>query len=424
MMRILVISQAAWNTSNSFGNTVSNWFDGWEDSQFFHFYARQQKPNTDIVNKYYNVSAAEILKKALTGKQAGKSFDGFEAVEDIPNAETNREQEQIAKLHVKTNEFVYWGMETIWRSRKWINMSFDKFINEADPDIIFAFATSPYILEPAIKYIKKKKPSVKVILYIADDVLTGFEHNAWYRRGYLNKGINYCINAADRLYGASVEMCEKYSHKYRKRVVPLYKGCAFDNPIKNESNKPLRLVYAGNLLYGRNDTLKEVIKALRIINKEECKAVLEVYSNTPIIKEEKDLWYDNLDAFYMGVRPYNDIKDILYNADIVLHVESFETIQKEAVKYSFSTKIIDCLQSGSVILGIGPDNIASIEYIRKINGAFVIDAKEDIEEGIKQIISSNLIERATLTRKFAIENHDIRIVRDRLHKDFLELLEK
>ena len=422
MMRILVISQAAWNTSNSFGNTVSNWFDGWGDAHFFHFYARQQKPNTDIVEKYYNVSAAEILKKTLKAKQAGKSFDAFEVSGDLPDAESNREQEQIAKLHNTTNEFVYWGMEAIWRSRKWINTSFDRFINEADPDIIFAFAASPYILEPAIKYIKKKKPSVKVILYIADDVLTGFEHDAWYRRGYLKKGTDYCIKAADRLYGASEEMCKKYSRKYGKRVVPLYKGCTFDNSIKKENNKPLRLVYAGNLLYGRNETLKEVIKALRIINIDERRAVLEVYSNTPIIEEEKSLWYDDLNAFYMGIRPYEEIKDILCKADIVLHVESFEAMQKESVKYSFSTKIIDCLQSGSAILGIGPYDIASIEYIRKIDGAFVIDAKQDIEEGIKQVISSNLVEKSTLTRKFAIKNHDIRIVRDRLHGDFLDLL--
>lgn len=33
-MRVLVFSQAAWNTANSFGNTVTNWFDGWEDTHF------------------------------------------------------------------------------------------------------------------------------------------------------------------------------------------------------------------------------------------------------------------------------------------------------------------------------------------------------------------------------------------------------
>ncbi len=421
-MRVLVFSQAAWNTANSFGNTVTNWFDGWEDTLFFHFYARQQKPNTDIVEKYYHVSAVEIIKKTLRGKQAGSVLEPTDVIEKEAATDTNAEQEQIAKLHKSSNEILYWGMEQVWRSGRWLNRRFDAFVEEADPDIIFAFATSPYILEPAIKHIKKKKPSVKVVLWIADDILGGYEQNAWYRRGYLKKGIDYCFAVADKMYGASVEMCDKYSSIYGKEVTPLYKGCTFDRPVKESNNSPLRMIYAGNLLYGRIDTLKEIIKALRVINADSSKAVLEVYSNTPLIGEEKKEWFDDVNAFYMGVRPYEQIKAIMNEADIVLHVESFEKKQMEAVKYSYSTKIIDCLQSGSVAVGIGPANIASIEYMRKIDGAFVVDNIDNIMEKITQIVDSNLVTRASLTRKFAMDKHDINIVRNRLHSDFSKIV--
>ena len=423
-MRVLVFSQAAWNTANSVGNTLTNWFDGWDDTLFFHFYARQQKPNTDIVEKCYHVSAVEILKKTLKGKQSGRAFDASNVVEKTPNNEPNAEQEQIAKLHKGSNEILYWGMEQVWRSEKWINNAFDAFVEEADPDIIFAFATSPYILEPAIKHIKKKKSSVKVVLWIADDILAGFEQNAWYRRKYLKDGIGYCINAADKLYGASVEMCEKYNRIYGKEVTPLYKGCTFDKPCKEKNNSPLRLVYAGNLLYGRLETLKEIINALRVINENVCKAELEVYSNTPLAEEDKQEWFDGKNAFYMGVRPYEEIKGILNEADIVLHVESFEKEQMEAVKYSFSTKIIDCLQSGSVVLGIGPANIASIEYLRKVDGTLVVDDPNKIYKTLNTVLcqQANLLEKAKSTRKFAIDNHEVCRVRQRLHEDFLKLI--
>jgi hypothetical protein len=115
-MNILVFSQAAWNTANSFGNTATNWFEGWQDTHFFHFYARQQKPNTDIAEKYYNVSAVEILKKALKGEQAGRILEPADVVEKEAVTDTNAEQEQIAKLHKSSNEFLYWGMEQVWRS--------------------------------------------------------------------------------------------------------------------------------------------------------------------------------------------------------------------------------------------------------------------------------------------------------------------
>lgn len=425
-MRILVFSQAAWNTANSFGNTVTNWFDGWEDTHFFHFYARQQKPNTDIVEKYYNVSAVEILKKAIRGKLAGRAYDASELVDRTSNNKTNTEQEQIAKLHKKSNEILYWGMEQVWRFGRWINKDFDAFVEEADPDIIFAFATSPYILGPAIKHIKEKKPSVKVALWIADDILTGFEQNAWYRRKYLKDGIGYCMNSADKLYGASVEMCEKYSSLYSKEVTPLYKGCTFDRPVKEINNTPLRFVYAGNLLYGRLETLKEIIKVLRAINKESCKAVLEIYSNTPLVEEEKKAWFDNNNAFYMGVRPYEEIKEILNRADIVLHVESFEEESKRYVKYSFSTKIVDCLQSGSVIFGIGPRDIASMEYLENVPGAITVYDNEKILDTLKQIVENprQLILRAGQSRDFAQKNVDINVIRKKLFKDLHALVEQ
>ena len=424
-MRILVFSQAAWNTANSFGNTVTNWFNSWNDTLFFHFYARQQKPNTTIVEKYYHVSAVEILKKSFRCKQVGSILNPDDVVESEAVEDTNAEQKQIAKLHKKSNDFLYWGMEKVWRSERWINKTFDEFIEEADPDIIFAFATSPYILQPAIKHIKEKKSSVKVVLWVADDILSGFEQTAWYRRSYLKKGIEYCFNVADKLYGASVELCEKYSRIYDKKVIPLYKECACDRPIKEKNNSPVRLVYAGNLLYGRLETLKEIIKALKVINTEDCKAVLEIYSNTPIDGSEKQQWFDNKDALYMGVRPYEEIKAILNEADIVLHVESFEKEQIEAVKYSFSTKIIDCLQSGSVVVGIGPSHIASIEYIRKVKGAIVIDDQRKIIEMIDKLVSGNenLLDRAKSTREYVVKSHDFGCVRQKLHDELYDLIE-
>ncbi len=425
-MRVLVFSQASWNTVNSFGNTLTNWFDGWEEAQFFHFYARQQKPNTKIVDTYYHVSAIEILKGSLLGRQTGTMFNASELIFEDSNEKTEKEQSQIAKLHRNKKEIVYWGMEKVWLSKKWINSSFDRFVGVANPDVIFAFATNSYILEPAIQHIKQSYPDVKVILYIADDPQAEYENHAWYRRGYLKKGIDYCFDVADKLYGASDEMCEKYRSIYGKEVTPLYKGCTFEKPVKKENNDILRLVYAGNLLYGRKETLIEIAKSLAKINELGVKAVLEVYSNTPIDEDEKRQWFDNINAYYMGVRPYDEIKTILNEADIVLHVESFEEDRMKAVKYSFSTKIIDCLQSGSVVVGIGPSGIASIEYIRKVDGAITIDNNSDIYRELSNLIEQKdtFLSRANATREYAIQHHDVNAVRKKLHNDFISVMNK
>ncbi len=153
---------------------------------------------------------------------------------------------------------------------------------------------------------------------------------------------------------------------------------------------------------------------------------MEVYSNTPIDEDEKRQWFDNINAYYMGVRPYDEIKTILNEADIVLHVESFEEDRMKAVKYSFSTKIIDCLQSGSVVVGIGPSGIASIEYIRKVDGAITIDNNSDIYRELSNLIEQKdtFLSRANATREYAIQHHDVNAVRKKLHNDFISVMNK
>ena len=111
---------------------------------------------------------------------------------------------------------------------------------------------------------------------------------------------------------------------------------------------------------------------------------------------------------YKGRQDYSFIKEQLAQADIVLHVESFENSQILKTKYSFSTKIIDGLQSGSVLLAIGPKEVASIRYIQKIPGTYVISDIEKINQELDSVFgnSHEYVDRAEKIRQYAEEYHD------------------
>ena len=113
-------------------------------------------------------------------------------------------------------------------------------------------------------------------------------------------------------------------------------------------------------------------------------------------------------------------------SDIVLHVESFMPDQIKLVRYSFSTKITDCLQSGSVMMAIGPSGVSSIEYPKLIPGAIVVDDLKNLKNEISRIISdpNSLIERARASHMFAEANFEISRVRNRLQNDFIQLIHK
>ena len=424
-MNILFFSQAAWDNKNSVGNTFSNLFEGdiWSNDMFFHMFARKKVPDNRIKAYYYHISAADIVRGLLKNQnKAQESFEeGGHKQASVENAD-QKEQRHIDNLHKGNHEFLYYLHEAVWRSRLWRDKQFDRFIKKASPDILFAFATSPYILWPLIQYLKKHT-TCKVVLLVADDVCGSYDRCAFYRRGYLRRELENCILAADKLYGISDEMSELYANRFGRPVATLYKGCDLTMEPKQYLNQPLRFVYAGNLLWGRADTLAQVAEVLEKINQDGQKAVLEVYTGTTVTEELRQRLEKDSTSRIMGSRPYEEIKRILHEADVVLHVESFEKSQQETVRYSFSTKIIDCLQSGAQVLGIGPAGIASIEYLKKVDGAAVIDRQERVMEAVEDLIRQGTMpENAKRTRQYALQKHERNAVQEKLRNDFKTLL--
>lgn len=424
-MNILIFSEAAWDDKNSFGNTVSNFFCGdiWENDKFLNYYARNQIPDNKANVNYYQLSAVDVIKGALKLKIRGKKFSSKDiATRHNLYFDHEREQRSIDKLHKNKNEFVYYVHEAIWRSRIWINEDFDSFINQNKPDVLFAFATSPYILWPLIKYLKKKT-MCKIVLLVADNTYEGYEKNIWYRRRYLKRMLKNCILSADRVYGISDEMSQLYQDMFHVNVTTLYKGCDLSLSPKNYTNNPLRFVYAGNLFWGRDDILSTIAETIEDQNQNGVKAVLEIYTGATITPELEKKLNHGESSRIMGARPYDEIKQIMHDADVVLHVESFDEDSIETVKYSLSTKIIDCLQSGSQVFGIGPNGIASIEYLKKVDGAIVVDSREKIKEQLSALLQDkNILEHVKQIREYATEKHEISEVQNKLRKELEKLI--
>ena len=421
-MKIFTFCVAPWDDTNSFGNTVSNWFCGetWDSDTFSNFYCRSQLPDNKKQVDYYCLTSVDIIKGFFKGKIQGKTFTS-DAIADMRSdqaRETEIEKSRINKIHSKKSHWIYVLNEWLWMSRIWLNKSFKAFVQKNDPDIFFAFAYEPFSLWPIISYLKKHT-KCKIVLFIADDVKGFHNQFGWIRKGYLNRRLRHCIESADKLYAVSDEMSKLYSDSFHCDISTLYKGCDLTLSPRMTLNHPLRIVYAGNLLWGRDDTLSLLAKVLEKQNANGTKAVLEIYSSTVAPELDKKLNIPGSSQL-MGPRSYDEIKQIMHNADIVLYVESFVPESIELVRYSFSTKIIDCLQSGSQVLGIGPAGIASMNYLRKVDGVIVVDDMEAVESEVEKLISNSdrIFENVIATRKYAVSYHEIDTVQAKLKNDF------
>ena len=79
------------------------------------------------------------------------------------------------------------------------------------------------------------------------------------------------------------------------------------------------------------------------------------------------------------------VRELQNNADILVHVESFDLANKLLVRYSISTKIMDYLCVGRAILAICPSDIASIDYLKSNDAALVATSKKEIDEIVSMV---------------------------------------
>ena len=73
-MNILVITKAAWDDRIASGNTLSNFFEGWEGVNFSCLYSRDAEPNNNVCKEYYSISPISIIKHFFNPSEIGRRF--------------------------------------------------------------------------------------------------------------------------------------------------------------------------------------------------------------------------------------------------------------------------------------------------------------------------------------------------------------
>ena len=418
-MRILVLSNVPWDDRNSLGNTISNWFYGWKNTEFYCIYCRSTMPNNHVCQMHYTVPPLSLMKNMLCPSKTGLLIDTNK--EFYPPSST-QETSFITKAQQGKKEWMYLLSDLAYATGVWKSSEYKQFIAMANPDIVFSFGIADAFIYENYRYIKKYTKA-KIVTFLADDTYGAYLEGKKIRNKLQLRRFRKMMQMSDLLYGASEIMCNVYQEKFDRPITPLYKGCTF-HPVKVRNNKPLRIVYAGNLLWGRDEILGILASELELLNRNEINASLEIYTGSFITSEIETKLNRGQSSRIMGRRSYEEIESILHEADIVLHVESFNPSTINIVRYSFSTKIIDCLQSGSALMVIGPAGIASVEYVRAIPGSIIVDNLSQIKTSIKTIVENphQLIERSKEINSFAKKHHDIVSVRERIKCDFMNLL--
>lgn len=415
-MRVLLLSNIEWSDNNAFGNTMSNLFSGIDEIEVASLYRRSSTPNNNICKKYFKISYISIIKNFFKKEKIGEYFEYQQPQETKVSQST--EKKAISLIHkLKLNKMVYFIEDTLFATRRWENEKFKNFVNDFNPDIVFSFAKASKTHLLFIKTISKHLPNCKFSTFIVDDIYAANKSKKHKRI------IAEQLKLASKVYAITPSLKDKYQEIFGVNIDILTKGCDFSLPVTRKQNPIKTIVYAGNLLYGRDKTLIKLAEEIKTHNdNSQNKLFLKIFSPTIVDKSVVEALNVNGASEFCGAKPFSEIVNILNVADIVLHVESFDEKKQKVVKHSFSTKITDCLQSGSVLFAIGPKGLASMTAAKEIEGSFTAFSNEEIKEIITEISAADLYENACKIREYAKEHFDILKIRQKLLSDFNDII--
>ncbi|MDF2513315.1 MAG: hypothetical protein K0S04_3181 [Herbinix sp.] len=393
-MRLLVLTEEVWNDKMYPNNVMTNWLEGFE-GQLANLYLASGMPDNPCCSEYFQITDRMALVNLLRQKGGGKWFISkeFASTESTIPPFSNRESNNKKYIILKQ---LFGGALRLLRDAAWLRTNWEKsilmdFLAEFQPDVVLSLRYS----SRRMLYMERllhTLTGVPIIAFTGDDEYSLKQLNAspfyWIRRFQIRRDIRKTSALYRKYFTLSERQAKELKEILGVNTGVLYKGGDFTKALENKRiSKPIRIVYAGRLYCNRDKTLLALARALAEINREEVRMTLEIYTRDIPRAREKEAFDDSRSVFFKGFVPAGELKKIYKEADIALHVEGFDMKNRLLTRYSFSTKIVDCLASTCAVLAIGPYENEGIRYLKKNHAAICIGKMEEISSILSHILS-------------------------------------
>ena len=394
-MRVLIIAEEEWNDVITGNGVMTNWFADF-DADFAHIYCSPGLPLNDICDKYFQITDSQMLKSLFSKSRAGTQIKKPTEALAINAAKVNLQRKGIYKIMKQLSLWFHTPVmmirDFIWLCGRYNKEGLIKFVSDFNPDIIFC----PQYGVPKMWRLERYIHSIckaPMVAFTGDDEVSYMQINYsplyWIRRWYCRSYFKKTVGIFSHYFMFSDEQAEEYRRDFSISTSQLFKCGLFPEQLEcKDVGDPIRLVYAGRLYCNRWKSLAEIGKALREINKNGIKMVLDVYTQETLTKKQaKYLSQDNF-IYVKGSVPGTELAGIYKNADIALHVESFDKKYRYATRVSFSTKIIDLMASTCAIMAVCWEKHFGYQYLRDNDAAFCCPSYESILPQLQKICNN------------------------------------
>ncbi len=416
-MRILVFTVSSWNSKVG-ANSWATLLEQYDSSLIANICIRDEIPDSPVCSRYFNISENKIIKSVFNRKvQTGREVDASQHKIDA-NIDLAEHNLRYQKMTVKRRYSMLMARELVWKFGKWRTKELDEFLDSFQPDIILHSMEGYIHLNRIIEY-AITRTGAKALGYIWDDNFTYKQYsNIGYKvyRYFQRRSLKSLAKKTSEFFAISSFTKEEADSFFDIDCHVLTKPLSKTPIVKEYSGSfPIRMIYTGNLLIGRDRSLIRLCNALKQINQNDVKICLDVYTKTVL----SDDALQNIQCEWCCVHkpiPQSEVLIKQNEADILLFLEDIDGKDAKAARLSFSTKITDYLSAGKCIFAIGNRDTAPIQYFLENCAAIVCDTDSNILSNLEQIIhNKNIVnEYAENACAAGKNNHNPDMIRDLL----------
>lgn len=434
-IRVLVVAAEAWRGDDSGGNTLNNFFEGMQGVEFAQIYCDDRMPQNNVCKKYFQIPQSEVMRGFFLHRKVGRVITASDIAAQNSSVERGPTNQSVTNTFkdkalrwIKSNrpEILITIRMLMWYCCNWKTRELEKFIKDFNPDVVYApcYAFPQHL---ALDRYVKKLTGKKMITWSADDCYSlrhfsldpFFWVNRFWNRHCLRKTYPYY----DEFYSISEEEAEelepvvnKLREKSKMNCDPvkigiLRKGVHVPDMFEPRPvHKPIKFIYAGGLYLNRHKSLIAIANTLRKLNSYgEVKAELHIYTGSLLSAKDAALLNDERSVYNHGLISPEKLSQIYKDCDVAIHCESFDLKYRLMTRLSFSTKIIDCFQSGCAILAIAWEEHTGIKCLQRNDAAFCVTSVKDIESTVRRIVENPGLIPEYARKAYECEKHNHRI---------------
>lgn len=374
--RVLIISNNSFSNVFNNGKTLEALFSSFPKENIAQLYLHEgSEPDFSFCENYWKISEIDLIKSLRYGRERiGRKVERQQLTDT-----TNDTKQYPAFLKLIKDKTGNRFRDLLWCVLTWESPALRNWIKAFNPQVLF-FVGSSAEFSSRIALRISSQFSLPLAVYYTDDYLFSLPNKSFFeRKEFRRVEILYkqVINASSAQFAIGKIMADEYSQYFNKCFVPIMNAVPI-SPYEIITQKvELKLAYFGGLHLNRWRMLVRLSSLLPV----HC--TLNVYTAPENVTDEVRNAFEGVGIIFKGALTGDALKETMVNADVLLHVESDDKINRRFTRLAISTKIPEYLSTGRPILGFGPSEVASMRLLSD-NQIGIVVGSDESDDAIKK----------------------------------------